>query len=522
MLSSLRTNLHRLPPPSLILQSASFLDGARIRWIRDRGLDHAVEKEKNLIPVISLINLILSEPSNSLPLSVASDMKPQLSLPTRAIDFIRKYPSIFLELPSTSPPYRPRIAVTPDALHLHDDLDSAVRSSRDDSADRLVKLLMLSPQKKLPIWAVDRLRWDLGLPDDYARSVLPEFPDYFQVSPFRPGEDNRLALELVCWSKELAVSAMEKAARSKGEYKKGMPLAFPLQFSRGFDLEKKVKKWVDEWQRLPYISPYEDGTHLPPKSDIGEKWAVGVLHEILHLLVPKKTDKENVFLLGEVMGLRSRFKRALSDHPGIFYVSNKIRTSTVVLREAYKRDLLVQKHPLMGMRYQFIHLMNKGKDGRAAGPLSSSHANSNKNAWVEEEEDDDDNDNDYDDGDDESGEEDSEEEGYGDSDSESEDESEGEDGEDEVGPRQGILVGRRETRRVGQRPIEMTRPAARTSIRGRSSEKRHDTVGKVPRTFSRRTETQGGHNVGVRSQGRQNYPRSGGERRSSDRRTPTF
>ena len=62
---------------------------------------------------------------------------------------------------------------------------------------------------------------------------------------------------------------MEKSAMAKGDYNKGMPLAFPLQFSKGFDMEKKVKKWVEEWQKLPYISPYEDGIHLAPKSDLG-------------------------------------------------------------------------------------------------------------------------------------------------------------------------------------------------------------------------------------------------------------
>lgn len=147
-----------------------------------------------------------------------------------------------------------------------------------------------------------------------------------------------------------------------GGYKKGMPLAFPLQFSRGFELEKKVRKWLDEWQKLPYVSPYEDGSHLAPKSDLAEKWTVGVLHEVLHLLVPKKTEKENLIVLGEHLGLPPGFRKVITHHPGIFYVSNKLRTQTVVLREAYRRDLLVEKHPLMGLRFHYIHLMHKGKE----------------------------------------------------------------------------------------------------------------------------------------------------------------
>ncbi|OVA19357.1 Plant organelle RNA recognition domain [Macleaya cordata] len=49
-----------------------------------------------------------------------------------------------------------------------------------------------------------------------------------------------LALEFICWTGDLAKSVMEKKARA---YKKGMPLAFPLEFSGGYELEKKIKKW---------------------------------------------------------------------------------------------------------------------------------------------------------------------------------------------------------------------------------------------------------------------------------------
>eukprot|EP00268_Persea_americana_P038365 TRINITY_DN3795_c0_g1_i1.p2 TRINITY_DN3795_c0_g1~~TRINITY_DN3795_c0_g1_i1.p2 ORF type:complete len:120 (+),score=41.87 TRINITY_DN3795_c0_g1_i1:655-1014(+) len=111
------------------------------------------------------------------------------------------------------------------------------------------------------------------------------------------------------------------------------------------------------------------------------------------------------------MGLRSRFKRVFADHPGIFYVSNKIRTHTVVLREAYKRDLLVKKHPLMGIRYQYIHLMNKGKEMRVDGPSLDGNLDKKAPLKVGEE----DNDSDEEDEDDE-------EEGYGSFDSEDEDE----------------------------------------------------------------------------------------------------
>eukprot|EP00268_Persea_americana_P038370 TRINITY_DN3795_c0_g2_i4.p1 TRINITY_DN3795_c0_g2~~TRINITY_DN3795_c0_g2_i4.p1 ORF type:complete len:521 (-),score=117.24 TRINITY_DN3795_c0_g2_i4:794-2356(-) len=504
-----RSSLHHGRPNPISCynhqQRATFVEGAKMKWVRERGLDHAVEKEKHLRPLLSLKNLIVSEPSKSLPLSTISDMKSRLSLPFRAIKFIRYYPSVFLESPtSSSSDHRPRIGLTPDVLRLHDDEQSLYHSCAGDAADRLLRLLMITPDKKLPLPLIERLRFDLGLPEDYARSLLPDFPDYFQVSPLHPGGDQTLALELVCWSKELAESAMEKSAMAKGGYNKGMPLAFPLQFSKGFDMEKKVKKWVEEWQKLPYISPYEDGMHLAPKSDLGEKWVVGVLHEILHLLVPKKTERDNLLFLGEYMGLRSRFKRVFADHPGIFYVSNKIRTHTVVLREAYKRDLLVKKHPLMGIRYQYIHLMNKGKEMRVDGPSLDGNLDQKAPLKVGEE----DNDSDEED---ESGEEDDEEEAYGSFDSEDEDETDSNDEDEE-----GHFESGRGMRQIERQPVGMNR-ANRSTVQGRTIGRHPDKMNKASTTFSRRTELRTERSMGARSPGRQSYPQSG-SRRLPDRR----
>ena len=143
---------------------------------------------------------------------------------------------------------------------------------------------MISKTNKIPLSIIDCLKWDLDLPHNYEKkTIVPEFPDYFRVVG-GGNRDEDGVLELVCWSDELAVSVMEK----KGS------IAFPMQFSRGFEMDKKSKKWEDEWQKLPYISPYEDASHLLPNSDESDKWTVAVLHELLHILVPKKTQRDNL------------------------------------------------------------------------------------------------------------------------------------------------------------------------------------------------------------------------------------
>ncbi|KAJ4825174.1 hypothetical protein Tsubulata_022541 [Turnera subulata] len=345
-------------------QTRSFI-AARVKWVRDAYLDKAVSKEKDLKQIISLKNQILSSPSKSLPLSSLSLLKPQFKLPTTTQKFLQKYPYVFSEFqPSPSLPLH--VKLTPLALSVHKE-EQAIYNSRDyrdDAIKRLAKLLMLTRAKRLPLHVIDMFKFDLGLPRDYITAVLSDYPEYFHVCEDKDSlasNERTFFLELVSWKDELAVSELEKRAANGDimNVKRGQRIPFTLNYPSGFDLKKKVQDWVFQWQGLPYISPYENAFHLNQNGDQAEKWTVAVLHELLWLLVPKKTEKQNVVRLGEYLGFGDRFRKILVHHPGIFYVSNKIRTQTVVLREAYRKDFLMVKHPLMGMRFRYIYLMNK-------------------------------------------------------------------------------------------------------------------------------------------------------------------
>ncbi|WVZ14937.1 hypothetical protein V8G54_012503 [Vigna mungo] len=366
LLLSRRTPTRNRPPPPYHQRHhlRTIFDGT-FKPVRDRGLDHAVEREKNLKPLISLKTLIKREPSKSLPLSL---IKSTLHFPFRPIEFIRKYPSVFEEFLPTPTLLQPHIRLTPETLHLDAEEQLVYQSHqfKHQSADRLLKLLMIARIHKIPLPLIEHLRWDLGLPDDYTETVVPEFPDYFRVADG--------FLELVCWSHELAVSVIQN--RNKKDEFDGQ-LVFPVQFSTGFEMDKKYEKWLREWQRLPYVSPYENVSHLSPTSDESDRWVVGVLHEILHVFVGKRIEKDSLLEFGEWLGLRSRFKRALSQHPGIFYVSSKVGTYTVVLREGYKRGALIEDHPVMNLRNQYVHLMNsvseEGKVGKVVQGKGGAH-----------------------------------------------------------------------------------------------------------------------------------------------------
>lgn len=336
----------------------TFVD-ARVKWVRDAYLDFAVEKEKNLKQIIALKNLIISQPSKTIPLSVASVHKTLFHLPSTASNFFQKYPSIFEIFQCPKPYPLPHVKLTPQALTVHNEESKILNSSRyhKDVAERLAKLLMLTRAKKLPLDIIDLIRYDLGLPHDFLLTLLPEFPEYFQICNMGKNSSGSevFGLELVSWKDYLATSVLQENCGINTR----TPIKFPINLPKGFDYEKKVRIWVHEWQKLPYISPYEDAFFLSPNSDQAEKWTVAVLHELMHLLVSKKTEKENLLALGDYLGFGTRFKKALIHHPGIFYVSNKIRTQTVVLREAYKKDLLAERPLLMGMRYRYLHLMNQ-------------------------------------------------------------------------------------------------------------------------------------------------------------------
>ncbi|XP_014493845.1 protein ROOT PRIMORDIUM DEFECTIVE 1 isoform X6 [Vigna radiata var. radiata] len=349
--------------PHLFNHIRTFVN-ARVKWVRDPYLDNAVLKGKDLKQIISLKNQIISSPSKSLSMYTASQLKASLNLPTTTSKFIDKYHSVFTQF-QPGPGLPPVVKLTPQAFSIHIE-EMAVHNSptnRQDTVQRLSRLLMLAGMAKLPLYVIEKLKWDMGLPHDYVTTLLADYPDYFNVCVVEDPSSGKevLALELVSWRKELSVSELEMRARSLGISgdKRRHDIAFPLIFPKGFDLVKRVKTWVENWQKLPYVSPYEDAFHLDSNSDQAEKWIVAILHELLSLLVSKKTERENLLCFGECLGLALRFKKALVHHPGIFYISNKIRTQTVVLREAYSKDFLVKKHPLVGMRYWYINLMRK-------------------------------------------------------------------------------------------------------------------------------------------------------------------
>ncbi|XP_022871241.1 protein WHAT'S THIS FACTOR 1-like, partial [Olea europaea var. sylvestris] len=177
--------------------------------------------------------------------------------------------------------------------------------------------------------------------------------------------DERMGMKLLVWDDSLSVSHLE--LRNLDLENSNQALAFPIGFTRGFGLKKKCIEWLNEWQKLPCTNPYIDASHLDPRTDVSEKRIVGVFHELLHLTILKKSERKNVSNLRSPLALPQKFTKVFERHPGIFYISKKGNTQTVVLREAYDRDQLIEKHPLADIREKYGSMMKKGFLDRSRG-----------------------------------------------------------------------------------------------------------------------------------------------------------
>ncbi|KAF7840255.1 protein WHAT'S THIS FACTOR 1 [Senna tora] len=332
-------------------------------------MDSVVTDQRDLKAAGILLSIISSS-GCCLPIYHLSRHRGQLGLPhdLKLSTFIRRYPNIFIEsyILDSGGSCVPCFSLSPEALKLHEEEVNILQQNQLEFRDRLCKLLMLTRDRILPLQTIDQLKWDLGLPYDYHHSFVPNHPERFS---FVHLPDDRVGLKLLYWDDMLAVSELQKNAsvQQKEEDIRTGSLAFPIRFTRGFGLKRKCMEWLKEWQKLPYTSPYSDASQLDPRTDISEKRIVGVFHELLHLTVHKQTERKNVSNLRKGLALPQKFTKVFERHPGIFYISRKSNTQTVVLREAYNGKELMQKHPLVMIREQLSFMLKKGLLDRSRG-----------------------------------------------------------------------------------------------------------------------------------------------------------
>ncbi|PRQ57016.1 putative plant organelle RNA recognition domain-containing protein [Rosa chinensis] len=370
--NSILSSLYRPQNPAYTHTQKSNYVNVYMKWKKDSYFDSIEHIDKSIVlkPIINLKNCITEDPNGCIPIYEVSKKGLQLDVPMKVAKFLRKYPSIFEEFAGEY--NHPWFKLTPEAAEIDREEKRVYQDCRVDLRYRLKKLILMSKEKVLPLKIIQGMEWFLGLPDDFLHYPEKNLDGSFRFVTMEDGLEG-LAVD----SGEKVLSAMQRNAMKKGVYS-GAPteaIEFPLFPSKGLRLRNKIEDWLKEFQKLPYVSPYEDFSHLLPDTDASEKRVVGLLHELLSLFVEHSAERKKLKCLKKYMGLPQKVHRAFERHPGIFYLSFKNKTCTVILKEAYCDESAIEKHPLLEVRKKYIRLMresavllkNRRVNGRLAG-----------------------------------------------------------------------------------------------------------------------------------------------------------
>lgn len=365
--------------------SSSMRTISTVQYVASRARDPTFEKlmdhYKNLVKVVAIQDLILANPSRNPPsvsLDFLSRLSQKLHLNRGAPSFLRKYPHIFeiFYIPAKSMPF---CKLTDKSIDISQIETTAINESMPLVVERLVRILSMSLSKSVPLRAIFKVWRELGLPDDFEESVISRNPQLFMLCA--GNEPNTHVLKLVSsypsghfiasvenWRVMECCKEDTKLDRTDIKY------SFKQGFPPGMRLRKTFKAKVKEWQKLPYIGPYEEmGQKKKSKSGMKglEKRAVGIVHEFMSLTVENIVEVEKISHFRKCFGIDLNIRDLFLDHPGIFYLSTKGKRHTVFLREAYERGCLINPNPVYEARMKLLYLVMMGRRGLLNKSLSS-------------------------------------------------------------------------------------------------------------------------------------------------------
>ncbi|KAL8136354.1 hypothetical protein V2J09_002355 [Rumex salicifolius] len=351
---------------------------------RDATLEKLMDHYKNLVKVVAIQDLILANPNRNPPsvsLEFLSRLSQKLHLNRGAPYFLRKYPHIF-HIYYDPEKLMPLCKLAGRAVEIAEIEARAIDDSFNQVVDRLVRILSMSLSKSVPLRAVFKVWRELGLPENFEDSVIAKNPNLFQLGD--GNEPNTHILKLVQqyprghftaavenWRVVECCKEDSKLDRTELHYN------FKQGFPSGMRLKKSFKERVKQWQRLPYMGPYEEfvgGTKNSSKTQMMklEKRAVAIVHEFMSLTVEKMVEVEKISHFRNCFGIDYNIRDLFLDHPGMFYVSTKGKRHTVFLREAYERGRLADPNPVYEARRKLLDLVMLGRHGMLTELTNSS------------------------------------------------------------------------------------------------------------------------------------------------------
>lgn len=315
---------------------------------KDPYLESALSKNRRWIVNNQIKNIILRCPDHVATVAFIQKKFKTLDLQGKALNWLKKYPCCFQVYLQGDEYY---CQLTKRMISLVEEEESVKDMQEHVFVERLAKLLMMSSNQRLNVVKLNVLKRNFGFPDDYLIRLVPKYSDVFRIVNYS-GRRSSMEIELVSWNPDLAVSAIEASA-----HKQGTEPCFTSSLP---------STWIKSWERFHefnatrYISPYLDSKGFAEGSKEMEKRTVALVHELLSLTLWKKASIMKLANFRREFILPEKLNVLLLKHPGVFYVSNKYQNYTVLLREAYNGQELVDKDPLVAVKEKFGELMQEG------------------------------------------------------------------------------------------------------------------------------------------------------------------
>lgn len=315
---------------------------------KDPDLELALSRNRRWIVNNQIKNIILQSHEQAVSTDYLQKKFKSLDLQGKAINWLKKYPSCF-DVYLVDDKYHCRL--TKRMMCLVEEEENVIDMQESVLVERLAKLLMLSAHQRLNVVKFNEIKKNFGFPHDYLIRIVPKYPEMFRLVNYS-GRQTSMDIQLVSRKQEWEVSAVESLVmhqKSEPCFKCNLP-----------------STWVQSWERFnifnstSYISPYSDTTGLVEGTKEMDKRTVGLVHELLSLALWKKLSIVKLSHFRREFNLPDRLHILLLKHPGIFYVSNKYQSYTVLLREAYNGSMLVEQDPLVVVKEKFGELMQEG------------------------------------------------------------------------------------------------------------------------------------------------------------------
>ncbi|KAK1310618.1 hypothetical protein QJS10_CPA08g01326 [Acorus calamus] len=274
---------------------------------KDPDLESALTRNRRWIVNNQIKNLLLRSPDQTSTVRSLQKRFRTLDLQGNALNWLRKYPCCF-ETFINGGDGEQSFRLTKRMLELVE-AEEATRESRQPIlVDVLSKLLMMSRHRRIGASKFASLKRGFGFPDDYPVSVIARHPERFRIINYG-GRRSTMEIELVKLDENLAVPSPPSVVTDPAEV---------------------------------------------------ESRAVAVVREILSMTLWKKASIAKLGRFRREFGFPERLDSLLVRHPSVFYVSNRYRIHTVVLREGYIGSELVEKDPLVVVKERFGELMEGG------------------------------------------------------------------------------------------------------------------------------------------------------------------